>query len=299
MNREPPGNTITLADAVTHVERRLRDAGLDYGHGTDNARDEAAWLVLAAAGLSPVAPADPARALAPEEWQSVERLLERRIAERRPLAYLTGSAWFAGLEFAVNEHVLVPRSPIAEPIAERFAPWLPERSIERILEIGTGSGCIAVACAMAFPEARIDATDIDDEALALARRNAERHRVEERIELLSADVYRGLPTGRRYDLIVSNPPYVDAYGMAALSPEYRHEPAAALAAGADGLDVVARIIDGAADRLTGDGLLVVEVGQDVAALERRYPRTPFTWLALSAPEVGIFALPARDLPCCS
>jgi ribosomal protein L3 glutamine methyltransferase len=296
MDSETPGSTVTLADAVAHVERRLRDADLDYGHGTDNARDEAAWLVLAAAGLSPVEPADPARTLAPEEWQSVEQLLERRVVERRPLAYLTGSAWFAGLEFAVNEHALVPRSPIAEPIAERFAPWLPDHPIERILEIGTGSGCIAVACAMAFPEARIDATDIDDRALALARRNIERHGTDERIELHAADVYRGLPAGRRYDLVVSNPPYVDADGMAALSPEYRHEPPGALVAGRDGLDVIARIIDGAADRLTADGLLVVETGRDVTALEQRYPRTPFLWLALSTPEVGIFALPARDLP---
>ncbi|MDX1609472.1 MAG: 50S ribosomal protein L3 N(5)-glutamine methyltransferase [Halofilum sp. (in: g-proteobacteria)] len=288
-----PGDLRQLVD---RVEQRLHAAALAHGHGAAHARDEAAWLVLEALGRSPVEAVDPARPVTPVERAAVGRLLARRIEERRPLAYLTGRAWFAGLEFEVDERVLVPRSPLAEPIAERFRPWLPERPLGRILEIGTGSGCIAVACALAFPEARIDATDIDAGALELASRNVERHGVGGRVELFRADVYRGLPAHRRYDLIVSNPPYVDAAAMAALPAEYRHEPPTALAAGTDGLDVVERIVDGARARLTPDGLLVVEVGRGGPALERRYPRTPFTWLELAADEVDVFVLPAADLP---
>lgn len=285
----------SLAEAAARVERELRDAGLSWGHGTDNPQDEAAWLVLAAIGLSPVREVDPARALSGPEWAAIRRLLERRIRERRPLAYLTGRAWFAGLEFEVDARALVPRSPLSEPIGERFAPWLPDRGVGRILEIGTGSGCIAVACALAFPEARIDATDIDPEALTLARRNAERHGVERRVQFVQADVYEGLPPGPRYDLIVSNPPYVDAASMATLPPEYRHEPAHALAAGEDGLDVVARILEGAGTKIASKGVVVVEVGHGAAALERRYPRVPFTWLALASPGIDVLLLTAEEL----
>ncbi len=297
MTREAIPEPGTLGAVVDRVEQRLRAAPLAYGHGADNPRDEAAWLVLAALGLSPVDPeVDPARPVSPGERAAVERLLRRRIEQRRPLAYLTGRAWFAGLEFAVDPRALVPRSPLAEPIAERFRPWLAERPIERILDIGTGCGCIAVACALAFPEARVDATDVDTAALELARRNIARHRLADRIALHLADVYDGLPPGRRYDLIVSNPPYVDAAAMAALPAEYRCEPASALAAGADGLAVIERILAGARERLTADGLLVVEVGRGAAALERRFPRTAFVWLSFEAADVDVFVLPATELP---
>ncbi len=296
MNPRTDEKAGTLGELVDRVEHELRSASLTYGHGTDNPRDEAAWLVLAALGLSPVADVDPARPVSTAERAATRRLLTRRVEERRPLAQLTGRAWFAGLEFEVDESVLVPRSPLAEPIAERFRPWLPERPHERVLEIGTGSGCIAVACALAFPEAAIDATDIDPAALALARRNAERHGLAERIGLHRADVYDGLPAGRRYDLIVSNPPYVDAAGMQTLPAEYRHEPMHALAAGVDGLDVVNRIIAGARECLAPEGLLVVEVGRGGAALERRWPRTPFCWLTLGSASVDVFVLWAADLP---
>lgn len=296
MNSRTDEKARTLGELVDQVEHELRSASLTYGHGTDNARDEAAWLVLAALGRSPVAAVDPARPVSTAERAAVRRLLTRRVEERRPLAHLTGRAWFAGLEFEVDASVLVPRSPLAGPIAERFRPWLPERPLERILEIGTGSGCIAVACALAFPEAAIDATDIDPAALALARRNAERHGVGDRIGLHRADVYDGLPAGRRFDLIVSNPPYVDATGMQTLPAEYRHEPVHALAAGVDGLDVVNRIITGARERLASEGLLVVEVGRGGAALERRWPRMPFCWLTLESVSADVFALWATDLP---
>lgn len=296
MNCETGDRPHTLIDLVDRVEQELRSAALTYGHGTDNPRDEAAWLALAALGLSPVADPDPARPVSAGEWVATRRLLTRRIEERCPLALLTGRAWFAGLEFEVDASVLVPRSPLAEPIAERFRPWLPERPLARLLDIGTGSGCIAVACALAFPEAGVDATDIDPDALVLARRNVDRHGLGERIALHAADVYDGLPAGRCYDLIVSNPPYVDASGMQALPPEYRHEPAHALAAGSDGLEVVDRILAGARERLAPDGLLVVEVGSGGAALERRYPRTPFVWLSFESASVDVFALGAADLP---
>lgn len=297
MTREATPEPRTLGAVVDRVEWCLRAAPLAYGHGADNPRDEAAWLVLAALGLSPVDPGiDPARPVSAGEWAAVERLLRRRIERRRPLAYLTGRAWFADLEFEVDPRALVPRSPLAEPIAERFRPWLAERPVARILDIGTGCGCIAVACARAFPEARVDATDIEPAALELARRNIERHRLAERIETYRADVYDGLPPGRRYDLIVSNPPYVDADAMAALPAEYRCEPASALAAGADGLAVVERILAGARERLTADGLLVVEVGRGAAALERRFPRTAFVWLSFGTVDVDVFVLPATELP---
>lgn len=286
----------TLADAVAEVERRLLAAELAYGHGTDNARDEAAWLVLTAAGLSPVAPNDPACPLARGQWEAISDLLERRVAERRPLAYLTGSAWFAGLEFEVDERVLIPRSPLAELVLDRFSPWLPDRPVERILELGTGSGCIAIACALAFPEARIDATDIDTGALALARRNAERHDVREQVEFMRADVYEGLPADRRYDLIVSNPPYVDAAAMDALPSEYRHEPAHALAAGRDGLDIAIPLLNGAARHLQADGLVCLEVGHSAAALEARFPSVPFTWLDFEHGGEGVAVVAAPDLP---
>lgn len=296
MTPEPSHEPRTLGEVVDRVERLLRAAPLAYGHGADNARDEAAWLVLAALGLAPVEDADPARPVTASEWSAVAELLAGRIEQRRPLAYLTGRAWFAGLEFEVDPRVLVPRSALAEPIADRFRPWLAERPISRILEIGTGSGCIAVACARAFPEARIDATDIEPAALALAQRNVARHGVDDRVALYRADVYAGLPPGRRYDLIVSNPPYVDAAAMAALPAEYRCEPASALAAGPDGLDVVVPILAGARDRLRADGLLVVEVGHVADMLERRFPRTPFVWLSFDSADVDVFVLPAADLP---
>lgn len=296
METEHPHRPRTLIELVEETERRLDEAGLAYGHGTDNPRDEAAWLVLAALGLSPVADADPQRAVSRAEWDATERLLQRRIGERQPLAYLTGRAWFAGLEFEIDARVLVPRSPLAEMIVERFHPWLPEGPVRRILEIGTGSGCIAIACAHAFPEAVVDATDVDTGALELARRNAATHDVQDRVEFIRADVYEGLPQGRRYDLIVSNPPYVDADAMGNLPPEYRHEPRHALAAGGDGLDIAVPLIEGARARLAEDGLLVLEVGHSADALETRFPKLAFTWLEFEHGGEGVALLSTEALP---
>lgn len=293
---EFPDLPATLEEAVARVEQRLQEAGVAFGHGTDNARDEAAWLVLAALGLSPAIRQDGDRPLDDAEWDTVERLLQRRLHERRPLAQLLGNAWFAGLEFEITPDVLVPRSPLAEPISERFVPWLRDGPVERILEIGTGSGCIAVACARAFPEAHIDATDIDPAALAIAGRNCARHGVAGRVSLLRSDVFDGLDSDCRYDLIISNPPYVDAESMRELPAEYRHEPAHALAAGSDGLAIVERILADAGRHLERNGLLVVETGKGAALLEERFPRTPFTWLAFSEADVDVFCLAASELP---
>lgn len=285
----------TLRTLVDWAAARLAAAPLSYGHGTDNPRDEAAWLVLHAAGLSPVDPAvDPETPVDAAAAGTVRRLVRRRVRERRPAAYLTGRAWFAGHELVVDERVPVPRSPLAEPIRRRFDPWIGARPVKRILDIGTGSGCIAIACAHAFPEAHVDATDVAPGALEVAATNLHRHGLAARVALHRADVYAGLGDAR-YDLIVSNPPYVARRAMADLRAEYRREPAGALAGGPQGLDVVTRILAGARERLTPAGLLVVEVGAAAAALERRYPRLPFTWLEFAHGGHGVFLLAAADL----
>jgi len=297
MIRPLESQALPLDQLVDRVETALSRAPLHYGHGTDNPRDEAAWLVLEALGRSPVEPvADVGELIPADGVRAVGRLLAERLERREPLAYLTGRAWFAGLEFRVDRRALVPRSPLAEMIVERCGPWLPGRPVRRILDIGTGCGCIAVACAMAFPEAEVDAADIDAEALALAAENIEHHGLGARVRTRCADVFDGLPVGR-YDLIISNPPYVDAGRMAALPAEYRHEPARALAAGSDGLDIVRRILSDARDRLTPRGLLVVEVGASAAAVGQRWPDLPFVWPVLGGgDEAGVFLLAADDLP---
>lgn len=290
-----PHSPAMLLTMVEWAEQRLAAAPLSYGHGTDNPRDEAAWLVLAGAGYAPDDPdVDPAARVDAETVSAIGELVRRRIEERRPTAYLTGRAWFAGLHFRVNEHVLVPRSPLAEPIMVRFAPWIGDRPVERMLEIGTGCGCIAAACARAFPEARVDATDIDDEALALARANLADLGLERQVTLHRADLFEGLPPAR-YDLIVSNPPYVDAAAIADLPAEYRHEPRSALAAGADGLDVVLPLLARAGEWLAEDGLLVVETGRAGATLGARYPGLPLTWLEFDHGGDGVFVVEAGAL----
>ena len=285
----------TLLELVEEVETALVGADLAFGHGTDNARDEAAWLVLEALGRSPVEPvADVHREVAPAEVAAVRALLAERMTTRRPLAYITGRAWFAGLELRVDERSLVPRSPMAEMILGRFAPWLRAPQVRYILDIGTGGGCIAVACACAFPEAEVDAADVDPAALELARENIARHGLSQRVHLRRADVFTGLPP-RRYDLIVANPPYVDGERMAQLPAEYRHEPAAALAGGSDGRAIIDRILAEAGSHLSAAGLLVVETGGAGAAVEAGWPHLPFVWPELDSGDAGIFVLDAAAL----
>ncbi len=293
---ERPG----IGDYVRRAARRMEAAGLAYGHGTDNAVDEAAWLVFSVLGLAHDE-ADVERVLTPEEVARCEALLERRIRERRPLAYLLQEAWFAGLRFHVDERVLVPRSPIAELIERRFRPWVDPQRIRRALDLGTGSGCIAVALARAFHEAAVDALDISSEALAVAEVNVRRHAVGDRVRLIRSDHFEALaaPAGReRYDLIVSNPPYVAEQELAGLAPEYRHEPALGLAAGASGLDSVLAILHDAADFMAHDGTLVVEVGASDEALAARLPDVPFVWLEFERGGSGVFLLTRDDLVAC-
>jgi len=285
----------TVGDLIERGARRLARAGLAFGHGTDNAWDEAAALVLHAAGLSPIAGSRMTTLrIGKARAARARALIERRIGERVPAAYLTGRTWFAGLEMRVDPRVLIPRSPIAELIERRFSPWISVERTRRILDLGTGSGCIAIACAKAFPRACVDAVDISRDALAVARCNVRRHRVGGRVRLVASDHFRGLAR-RRYDIIVSNPPYVGGRELEGLPPEYHHEPRRALAAGRDGLESVRIIIAGAADHLAPGGILVVEVGNTERAVRRAYPSLPFTWLEFERGGGGVFLLTAEQL----
>jgi ribosomal protein L3 glutamine methyltransferase len=288
----------TVRDFIRWGASRFNAAGLVFGHGTDNALDESAALVLHALHLGPELPEDYLDSvLTAAERAQVIKLIEARIETRKPAAYLTHEAWFAGLSFYVDERVLVPRSPIAELIVDRFVPWVVPQQIGTVLDLCTGSGCIGIACAYAFPEARVDAVDISTDALAVARRNVEHHGVEQRVRLLESDLFEGLE-GERYDLIVSNPPYVSDAEIPALPREFHHEPPLGLAAGADGMDSVARILRSAADHLSASGILIVEVGYSQPALVARYPEVPFLWLEFEHGGEGVFLLERHQLLAC-
>ncbi len=268
---------MNLRELIRQTERRLRAAKLHFGHGTDNPRDEAAFLVLRGLGLPFDAdlrrPADPRR---------VEPLVQKRIRERVPAAYLLNEAWLGGLAFYVDRRVIVPRSHIAFVLKElRIRP-------RRILDLCTGSGCLAILAARAFPAARIDASDISADALAVARRNVRRHRLEGRIRLVLADLFTALG---KYDLVVANPPYVSTPAMRKLPAEYRHEPGLALGGGRDGLHFVSRILAAAPDHVKPRGLLVCEVGENRKALERAYPKAGFLW-----PRDEVFILQRARIP---
>jgi ribosomal protein L3 glutamine methyltransferase len=287
--------TETVGGAIDRCARALKRARVHFGHGTDNARDEAAELVFYAAGLEhDLGPRAYVWPLTPRRIARIDDLLERRITSRIPLPYLTHRAFFAGLELYVDERVLVPRSPIAELILQRFAPWVDAARVRRVLDIGTGSGAIALASAKAFPRARVDAVDISTAALQVARRNLRRLNLEKRVRMLQSDYFDAVE-GCRYDIIVSNPPYVGRAEMCSLPREYRHEPRLGLASGSDGLDSVRAIFAAARRHLADDGILVVEVGNTEDALQRAYPRLPFVWPEIAMGGGGVFLLRAEDL----
>lgn len=285
----------TVNDMMRWAVSCFNEAGLFYGHGTDNGWDEAVQLMLPSLHLPPFISDDiKAARLTRSERQQLAELVARRVEERLPAPYLTNKAWFAGLEFYVDERVIVPRSPIAELIHQRFAPWL-QGEPRRIMDLCTGSGCIAIALAYAFPEAEVDALDISVDALNVAEINIEHHGLEARVIPILSDVWQALPEGDQYDLIVSNPPYVDEEDMADLPDEFHHEPELALASGFDGLDLTRQILARAADFLTDDGLLVVEVGNSQVHLSAQYPQVPFTWVEFEQGGHGVFVLTKAQL----
>jgi len=286
---------ITPRQLIDWASKEFEASNLYYGHGTDNAYDEAVFMVLRSLDI----PFDVADKLLnqPLDASAIDKvvaLINERIRTRKPAAYLLNEAWFAGLPFFVNEHVLVPRSPFAELIAEQFSPWCDADNVKSILDIGTGSGCIAIASALAFPDAKVDAVDISADALAVARRNIERHELQQRVTLFESDLFDEIKD-RQYDLIIANPPYVDDEDMAALPAEYQHEPVVGLHAGQDGLDIVKRILESAADHLTERGVIAVEVGNSQHALSEQYPDVPFLWLEFEHGGEGVFLFTREEV----
>lgn len=290
----PVDDLKTIRDLLRYAASRFAASPLYFGHGTDNVWDEAVQLVLRSVHL----PLEnnqvflDARLTRDERALIIERI-ERRVNDRVPLAYLLGEGWFMGLPFNIDERVLVPRSPIGELLENGLQPWLGQRPVHRILDLCTGSGCIGIGAASVFDEAEVDLADISEDALAVAESNIELHGLTDRVRTIQSDVF-GSVDGR-YDVILSNPPYVDAEDMANMPEEYRHEPELGLAAGEDGLDIAHRIIAGAAEHLTDTGLLIVEVGNSWPALDDAYPDLPLTWLEFDNGGDGVFLILAEDL----
>ncbi|EKO3926349.1 50S ribosomal protein L3 N(5)-glutamine methyltransferase [Vibrio metschnikovii] len=288
----------TLQDMIRWTVSRFNAAQLFYGHGTDNAWDEAVQLILPTLYLPIDVPPHVlnSRLTGSERLRVVERVI-KRINERTPIAYLTNKAWFCGLEFFIDERVLVPRSPIGELIQAQFSPWLLDEPT-RIMDLCTGSGCIAIACAYAFPEAEVDAIDISADALQVAEQNIQDHGLEQQVFPIRSDLFRDLPK-EQYDIIVTNPPYVDQEDMNSLPDEFKHEPELGLAAGTDGLKLARRILANAPHYLTDNGILVCEVGNSMIHLVDQYPNIPFTWLEFENGGHGVFLLTKQQLLDCA
>ncbi len=288
---------LTVRDYLRYAVSHFNAAGLSFGHGSDNAWDEAVYLTLHALHL-PLDRLEPfldAR-LMPHEREQLLDLYNRRCQDRLPAAYLTREAWLGEHRFYVDERVIVPRSFIAELLAEQLTPWIADPwAVESALDLCTGSGCLAILTALAFPNAEVDAVDLSQDALSVAERNVADYHLADRVRLVHSDAFAGL-AGKRYDLIISNPPYVDAESVAALPPEYLHEPEMALGSGDDGLDFTRIILAEAKQHLSDDGLLIVEIGHNRNALEAAFPTLPFTWLDTAAGDEYVFMLRAADLP---
>ena len=287
----------TLRDLLRHAVTRFNTEGLFFGHGSSNAYDEAAYLLLHTLKL-PIDKLEPfldARLL-PDEIAALLKVIERRAVDRVPAAYITNEAWLGDFNFYVDERVIVPRSFIAELIPEQFQPWVQDPwGVTDVLELCTGSGCLAILLAEAFPHAQIDAVDLSREALEVARRNVEDYQLQDRITLYESDLYAKLPKGKTYDLIVTNPPYVNSESMRCLPAEYRAEPQMALAGGDDGMDLVRAIVAGAKARLNPGGILVVEIGNEYAYAEAAFADYELTWLSTSAGDEQVFLLNADQL----
>ena len=283
-----------MGEAIEIIGDRLAASGLHYGHGVDSPRDEAAWLVSSVLnlpvdgqGIRPDPPVDA------DDWLRIQQLATRRINSREPLAYLLGEAWFCGLRMTINREVIVPRSPLAELISQRFRPWL-THAPARVLDLCTGSGCIAIATAVAFPEAEVDAVDISSAALAVAAQNVHDHGLGSRVRVIQSDLFAALGSSQ-YDLIISNPPYVSTAEMQALPEEYLQEPELALAAGDDGLDLALRILDQGADHLNPGGQLFLEVGESDDRLQQQLPGLPLIWLDLEHGGEGVCCIDRQTL----
>ncbi len=287
----------TLRDVLRHAVTRFNTEGLFFGHGSSNAYDEAAYLLLHTLKL-PIDKLDPfldARLL-PEEISALLKVIERRAVDRVPAAYITNEAWLGDFNFYVDERVIVPRSFIAELIPEQFQPWVQDPwAVSDVLELCTGSGCLAILLADAFPNALVDAVDLSKDALEVAQRNVADYQLQDRITLIESDLYAKLPEGKKYDLIVTNPPYVNSASMRQLPPEYRAEPHMALAGGDDGMDLVRTIVEGAKARLNPGGILVVEIGNEFAYAEAAFADYELTWLSTSAGDEQVFLLSADQL----
>ncbi|WP_297323811.1 50S ribosomal protein L3 N(5)-glutamine methyltransferase [Nitrosomonas sp.] len=297
MTTQDSPQLLTIRDFLRFAVSRFNQAGLHFGHGSSNAYDEAAYLILKTLHL-PLDQLEPfldARLIDSERGQVLD-IIDRRAKDKIPAAYLTHEAWLGDYSFYVDERVIIPRSFIAELLQTQLAPWITEPDyITTALDLCTGSGCLAILMAHAFENAQMDAVDISAQALAVAHKNVQDYGLKERIDLIESDLFSALQ-GKHYDLIISNPPYVNAESMERLPQEYQHEPQNALASGADGLDATRQILQQAARHLTDDGILVVEIGHNRAALERAYPKLPFTWLETSAGDEFVFLLQREQLP---
>ncbi|MAZ43997.1 MAG: 50S ribosomal protein L3 N(5)-glutamine methyltransferase [Legionellales bacterium] len=293
--KEATSEMITVIDLVRWIVSHMNQHDLSYGHGTENSWDEAVNLVLSSLHLPPDVDKCILEAkVTQRERKILAEQLSRRLKERVPVPYLVNEAWFAGLNFYVDERVIIPRSPIAELIESEFTPWVQPQSVSRILDLCCGSACIGISCALAFPDAQVDAVDISPDALAVAQINLERYECDDNLRLVESDLFNALEPAQ-YDIIISNPPYVSQPEMDELPAEYLHEPRLALEAGDQGLDIVQRILAEAHKYLAPGGVLIVEVGYTQNAVEDMYPHLPFTWLQFERGGEGVFLLTAEEL----